>query len=71
MKSTLEPIPEYCELIPIEEFIQAVKFICFVPDDGSGYYATKYLMSDIDLDWKELRLGIYDKQWTHIAWFNK
>jgi len=70
-ENIFKPMPDYGELIPIEGFIEEVKFGSYTPDDGSGYYAIEGLMSYKDIDWKELKTGKYDKRWTHIAWFNK
>lgn len=66
----LESIPEYCDLIAVNEFDP---YICS-PDDGVGYWATEDKMSDISVfNWDGKKV-VYSKspEWaTHIAWFNK
>lgn len=65
-----EPIPEYCDLIPINEFDPRL----FTDYDGNGYWATKDEMSRTSIfAWDGERV-VYSKvlKWaTHIAWFNK
>jgi hypothetical protein len=74
MRTLYVDIPDYACIIPISEFIAAVKEFAFVPDDGSAYYATndKMFAKPLDLfDWHDLKKGLYPVEFNNIAWFNK
>ena len=40
-KTTLEPLPNFGDLIPIDDFIESVKNNSFIDYDGYGYFATE------------------------------
>lgn len=67
----MKPIPDYCEHMTIEDFVQCCKDGLFVNNDGSGYYATQTEMSDEQALPSILRHGIYNPDYTHVCWFNK
>ena len=67
-------LPDYGDLIPIEEFKECAEYGMFTDDDGNGHWAkdgkmTAGLGDDVcDLD--ELDRAI-DFGVTHVMWFNK
>ena len=68
----LKPLPDYGELMPIDEFVEAVNSGMFIDDDGSGYYATAKGMSDVLALPSLVRKGIVPhRTFTHVMWFNK
>lgn len=61
-----EPLPGYGDLFTVAEFANDVKHGMFIPDDGSGYWATATQMSRLSV-WRHEK-----PDWaTHVAWFNK
>ena len=64
----LDPLPEYGDLITLEEFSKNVIDGMFIPYDGDGYLATKDGMSREHSCW-----SLDDRpEWaTHVMWFNK
>lgn len=74
----LEKLPGYEDLIPIDEFVEDCDLGCIIDDDGSGYFATDTMMSDIlaypsDICDRESskKTEKLIEQFTHIAWFGK
>jgi len=64
----MQPLPDYGDLMSVEDFVACVKGGMFVPDDGIGYFAT-----ETEYDEKSC---VWDKQnapsWaTNVIWFNK
>ena len=68
------PDPDWCDIIPIKEWKQAVEYGMFTDYDGNGHWVKDGKMTDgwgdnvcsitaIDLAIKD---GI-----THVCWFNK
>ena len=66
-----EEIPDYCDLMPLEEFVAACEGGGFIDSDGEGYYATDKLMTRISCRPRFAVAGILRTDFTHIAWFNK
>lgn len=67
----LTPIPSYCDLIPLKEFVEIVRCGSFVDSDGSGYYATDQNVTDIPAVPSEIKDGTILHEYPFIAWFNK
>jgi hypothetical protein len=67
----LKPIPAYGDHMSIEEFKESCDDGTFTEDDGGGYYATENEISGIEVLQSLIRVGIIDKAWTHVVWFNK
>lgn len=65
----LEPIPDYGDLIALDEFREDVESGGFTDDDGSGNWATETEMSDIDVNLRDLTPP--NPKFTHVVWFNK
>jgi hypothetical protein len=65
-------LPDYGDLITLEEFIGACESGTFIDSDGTGYYATETQMSNIPAYPSDIIVGgiIYD-DYTHVMWFNK
>ena len=68
---TWRPIPEYGDLMTIEEFTQDCKDGNFTNYDGVGHYSLKDKVSNIGVSCLFVRLGIIDDRFTHVMWFNK
>ncbi len=72
MRSVLynEELPDYGELMTVEEFRRAVKGGLFIDYDGSG---SPVKNDKIDNEWDVLpsQLNRIPKDATHIMWFNK
>jgi len=67
---TTEPLPDYGDLIPWEEFQEDVKNGYLIDYDGYGRLATKTKASDMYITpsiAKEIKPGIF----THVLWFNR
>lgn len=62
----IEDVPEYAELMSLEEWQNAVEAGAFIPDDGTGYYATATKMNR-----EACSFGPAPAWATHVAWFNK
>lgn len=71
VSSQLSPIPDECDLMTIQEFIDSVKDGLFNDDDGHGRYANGLLMSPEMIYPSDVVKGVVLEGWTHIAWFNK
>ncbi len=69
----MEPLPDYGDLMPIEEFSFNVKAGAFIDYDGHGYFATDKKMSDkgvVPSDFKKSNFHV--PVWaTHVMWFNR
>jgi len=64
-------IPDYGDLMTVEQFEDGVRSTCFTDDDGHGFYASETRMSDTPCTPSDVRrLGI-NKSFTHVVWFNK
>lgn len=62
----MEPIPDYADLMTLEDFTEYVRDGCFIEYDGDGYYATATEESQINV-WNEP-----PPDWaTHVTWYNK
>jgi hypothetical protein len=73
-KISFEPIPDYGDLMTIQEWIDSVDCGCFIDDDGTGNLAYKDKMSNIEVYPSMVKDGEFNKiknDFTHIVWFNK
>jgi hypothetical protein len=67
MNNKMMPIPNYGDLMLIQDFIECVQTQLFSPDDGVGYYATEK-----EYDEKACVWAVKSPVWaTHVIWFNK
>jgi hypothetical protein len=62
------PIPEYGDLMTINDFHDCCAGGGFIPDDGEGVFATATeVFEGTDVwSWDERPVGA-----THVVWFNK
>jgi len=67
-----EKIPDYGDLIPLEEFIEDVKSGTFIDYDGFGEMATENETSGVSIKPSQIHKGYNFPEWcTHILWFNR
>ncbi len=85
MKTTpnLVPIPDFADIMTIEEWLNGVESGCFIDYDGHGYWATsthqskksaveELYESSMVLPSHITKLKIKPPSWaTHVAWYNK
>ena len=67
----MEPIPEYGDLIEINEFIDMCKRGSFIDYDGVGNYSDGTEMSEIEVSPSDITSGNIIHGWTHVVWFNR
>lgn len=79
----LVPIPDFADVIPIDEWLDGVHTNCFIDYDGHGYWATKthqmkkgaleeLISSSMVLPSHITKMKIKPPSWaTHVAWYNK
>lgn len=70
-KITWKPLPDYGDLITIEDFEYAVLHNAFIDYDGYGYYAMKDKMSDVKIWPSKFEEKGRDNRFTHVVWFNR
>lgn len=67
----LVKIPDYADVIPIQEWLMGVNMGCFNDDDGDGFWATQthQLKDDHFNIWQDIA---NHPDWaTHVAWYGK
>jgi hypothetical protein len=64
-----QPIPEYGDLMTIQEFQTACERRLFIDYDGHGCLATENSMSDVVVNPSDVPLP--DLGFTHVVWFNR
>lgn len=70
----MEPIPDYGDLMTIEEWLSAVDCGCFIDYDGYGNLAYEKEMSEVEVWPSMVKKGQFEKlrgDFTHIVWFNR
>ena len=67
----LEPIPEYGDFMPVEEFAECVECGGFMDYDGYGCYATSTQMTNITTHPSKIKKFGLDKRFAHVVWFNR
>jgi len=68
----LHPMPDYGDLMTLEEFLVAVKAGGIGDDDGSAYLASALGCTGIQVRPSDVLGGItLGTKFSHIAWFNK
>jgi hypothetical protein len=68
----LHPMPDYGDLMTLEEFLVAVKAGGIGDDDGSAYLASTLGCTGIQVRPSDVLGGItLGTKFSHIAWFNK
>lgn len=67
----LKPIPDYGDLMTLEEFINCVNSDGFIDYDGHGRYSDEINMTDIIIYPSDIKNNSVREDFTHIVWFNK
>ena len=69
----MEQLPDYGDLIPLDEFKGACDCGAFIDYDGFGHYATKHQMDgDYEVRPSNVVKGEVAPEWaTHVMWFNR
>lgn len=70
MSTVLKQIPSYGDHMTLQDFIDSVECGAFIDYDGTGYYATEKHITDIVVYPSDITMG-FDRQWSHVVWFNK
>lgn len=70
-REAFDEIPDYCDLFEVNEFKEMCESGEFVDTDGSGYYAFSDKMTRVPARPSAFRNDLTEKQFTHVAWFNK
>jgi hypothetical protein len=72
IKIEFSKIPDYGDLMTIEDFLEHLDKGWFMDYDGSGYYGFKDKRANYKFDINNYKIfGEYDKRFTHVVWFNK
>lgn len=67
----LDPLPDYGDHMPMDEFLRAVDDGCFIDYDGSGEYATATRVSRRSFQPSSVRNNDEHLKWSHVVWFNR
>ena len=70
-KPMFKEIPEYGDLMPLQEWINCCESGGFVDYDGHGNLATADKCSRIEISPSQRRVIKYPSWATHIVWYNK
>lgn len=70
---TTREVPEYADVMTIDEFVECVESGGFIDYDGSGYYMTNETTeTDIPVNLTTIRsVGEYRKDMPFVAWYNR
>ncbi len=69
-KAEKRPVPDYGDLMPMEEFIECCECGGFINDDGSGNYSDgKFVYGEVCPS--DITGGNVKKEYSHVVWFNK
>lgn len=70
-KKNISPIPDYGDLMTIQEFISCVQSGGFIDYDGFGNYSDGVIMYDDELRPSDITKRNCLKNYSHIVWFNR
>lgn len=67
----LVQIPDFADVIPIQEWLMGVNMGFYNSDDGDGFWATKtHQLKDDDFNiWQDV--ANHPSWTTHVAWYDK
>lgn len=68
---SLKPIPEYGDVMTVEEFAECCSCGGFIDYDGYGKYATSSQMTNIIARPSEIKKQGLDKRFAFVVWFNQ
>ncbi len=66
-----EPLPDYGDLMTLEDWLACVDAGGFIDYDGFGNYSDGKQMSNKTVKPSDVEKGKVDKGWTHVVWFNR
>ena len=67
----MEAIPEYCDVMSMEDFVANVHGGGFIDSDGSGNYARGNEMTNITIRPSDIKKEMYRSDFDKVVWFNK
>lgn len=67
----LREIPKYAHRMTLEDFVGTAKNTSFIDSDGTGYYATEKLESNIEIYPSDIIKNNYRKDFPNVSWYNK
>jgi hypothetical protein len=65
------PLPDYGDLMTLEDFKEQCEQHAFIDYDGSGYYAFADSVTRIRANPSDFAQGKVRAGFTHVMWFNK
>lgn len=66
-----QDIPDYADMMPLQEWMDACECGAFIDYDGDGELATETQVSNIIIQPSD-RKAMEIPEWaTHVAWYNK
>ena len=68
---TLKPLPDYGDVMSLEEFIDCCKSGGFIDYDGHGSYVKDGQRTDITVYPSDVEHGAIRKEFDKIIWFNR
>lgn len=69
-KGYVDPLPDYGDVFPLDEFVEMVESGFFIDYDGHGYPVKNNLVNN-DIIVKPSKIDEIPKDATHIIWFNR
>jgi hypothetical protein len=66
-----QEIPDYGDVMTLEDFVECCKDGGFIDYDGSGNYATEDKMTDIKVYPNDIITNMYRKDFPKVVWFNR
>lgn len=71
MPYELDDMPDYGDVMSLNDFIETVRDGGFIDYDGSGNYVKDGKMSNIDIYPSDVEYGAIRKDFDTIIWFNR
>lgn len=71
MTPEFNDVPEYADVMSLEDFIENVNCGGFIDSDGSGSYVRDGKESDISIYPSDIIHGSIRKDFDSVAWYNK
>lgn len=66
-----EDLPDYGDLMTLQEFEDCVVNGAFIDYDGHGHYASQTQESDAIVYPSDLMGRGFDRNFTHVIWYNR
>ena len=71
MPYKMKEIPDYGDVMSLEDFLGCVKEGGFIDYDGYGHYAKDGMMSDVCIFPSDVKHGSIRKEFDTVVWFNR